>query len=75
MDDHYVLWAERFSNTGMIERYEKSTVLGGGLVLVDNEPRGMDQINIRLAIARAEKAAFAAGYTAAQKAMRKAMGV
>jgi hypothetical protein len=75
MTDAYVAWAERSSATGKVERRLGMTDLGGGRVLRDDEERCMDIIDIKAAIARAEKDAFEAGYGAAQRAMKKALGL
>lgn len=72
-------WREKMKNSysRMVEAHEKSVVLGGAIVLFPVSPSLTNGFanQIRMAIERAENAAYEAGARDAQAMMRKAMGV
>lgn len=61
----------------MVRPYEKSVVLGGAIVLFPVEPSLAQGFatQIRMAIERAEKAAYRAGYEKAREDIRKSLGL
>lgn len=65
------------SYSRMVRPYEKSVVLGGAITLFPVEPSLTNGFatQIKMAIERAEAAAYEQGVRDAQAAMRKAIGV
>lgn len=61
----------------MVRPYEKSVVLGGAIVLFPIDPALTQGFatQIRMAIERAEDAAFRAGYEKARSDIRKSLGM
>jgi len=61
----------------MVRAYEKSVVLGGAIVIFPVDPSLTQGFatQIKMAIKRAENAAFKAGYEKARSDIRAALGV
>lgn len=65
------------SYADMVEAHEKSVVLGGAITLFPVAPSVTQAFarQIKMAISRAENAAFKLGYEKAQADMRAALGI